>query len=168
MRAFIISALALFSFGIISAQETTVTLEDVTVSAKNDKFLKAMQDEHTPGMASELQAQAANYNLIESAFYKGSTKSEYHLEFKCDKGSMYTTYNSKGQITRCMEKYTDVLLPETIRDQILDQYKGWNVTNSQYSSLYKKNELRKKKYRITLKNGNQTKVVTIDLEDLLR
>ncbi|MBL7473476.1 hypothetical protein [Robertkochia sediminum] len=168
MKTFIISALAVFSFGILSAQETTVTLEDVTVTSKNSKFIKAMQDDNTPQMALELQAKAANYDLIESEFYRGSTKSEYHIEFKCKRGSMYTTYNSKGEITRCMEKYTDVLLPESIIDKILEQYQGWDVKNSQYSSLYKKNKLNKKKYRILLTNGDQNKVIEIDLEDMLK
>lgn len=168
MKTFIISALAVFTFGILSAQETTVTLEDVTVTSRNAKFLNVMQDDHTPSMALELQAKAASYNLIESEFYKGSTKSEYHIEFKCKNGSMYTTYNSKGVITRCMEKYTDVLLPESVRDQILEKYQGWSVENSQYSSLYKKNKLNRKKYRVLLSNGDQSKVIEIDLEDLLR
>ena len=165
MKTLVLSVLALLSFSIIVAQETPVELEDVTVSSKNNKFLDLMQDEYTPSHAVELQAEAASYDLIRSPYYRGSGKSDYFIEFKTDNGSMYTTYDNKGAITRCQEKYRDIALPKAVRDQIFEQYDGWELDGNQYATLFKDAAVSKRIYKVKIKKGDDKKVVTIDLND---
>lgn len=165
MKTLVLSVLAILTIGFAAAQETPVELEDVTVSSKNAKFLNLVQDEHTPTIAVDLQAEAATYDLMRSPIYRGSGKSDYFVEFQSDKGSMYTTYNREGEITRCMEKYNDIALPKAVRDQVFEDHKGWGLADSEYSSLYKNSKIAKREYRVKIKNGKSSKVITVDLNE---
>lgn len=164
MKTIILSAIALMSFSLIVAQETPVVLEDVTVSSKNARFLHLMQDENTPNHALELQSVAANYDLIRSRYYRGGAQNSYFIEFQTDNGSMYTTYNKKGAITKCHEEYNDIALPKAVRDEIFRDHPGWILDDTRYSTLYKNNDISKRIYKVKLKNGQNKKVVTIDLD----
>ena len=163
MKTLVLSVLAIMGVAIVAAQETPVELEDVTVSAKNSVFLNKMQDEYTPNHAIDMQSKAASYDLIHSEYYRGSTKSDYFIEFKSDKGSMYTTYDRKGEITRCKENYKNVALPVEVRDEILKDNLGWELVGSEYATLYKDDEVHKKVYKVHLKKGADKKVMIIDL-----
>ncbi|WP_224490392.1 hypothetical protein [Robertkochia flava] len=164
MKTLVLSALAILGIGILSAQETPVELEDVTVSPKNSTFLHAMQDEYTPNHAIKMQNKAASYDLIHSEHYRGSAKSDYFIEFKSDKGSMYTTYDRRGEITKCQEKYKDIALPVAVRDEILKDNLGWEYRGCDYTTLYKDDEVFKKIYKVTLKKGRDKKIMIIDLK----
>lgn len=164
MKTLLIGALAILGLGIVSAQETPVELEDVTVSPKNSKFLHAMQDDYTPNHARDMEMMAASYDLIHSEYYRGSAKSDYFIEFKSDKGSMYTTYDKKGEITKCQEKYKDIALPVEVRNEIIKDNPGWELTGCEYTTLYKDDEVYKKIYKVDLKKGRNKKIMIIDLK----
>ncbi|THD67851.1 hypothetical protein E7Z59_09380 [Robertkochia marina] len=163
MKTVVLSLIALFSFSILIAQDKPVELEDVEVRAKNSHYISSMQDEYTPNHAVKMQNRAATYDLIHSELYRGGTKSEYFIEFKSDKGSMYTTYDKTGEITKSRENYRDIALPVEVRDEILKDNIGWELKGTEYATLYKDEAVYKKVYKITLKKGKDRKIMIIDL-----
>lgn len=165
MKTLILTTMALLSYCFIHAQETPVELEDVTVSAKNSKFLRVMQDEYTPSHAAELHSQVANFDFVPGEEYRGSGKDDYFVEFRSDHGSMYTTFDANGQITRCKEKYWEIRLPGLIRERVFKDHQGWSLDGSQYTAIYKDEKVSKRAYKVKLKKGANKKVVTIDLDD---
>ena len=163
MKTLLFFALAFMAAGIVTAQEEAVELEDITVRSKNSNFLHAMQDDYTPNHAITMQNKAASYDLIHSEHFRGSKKCDYFIEFKSEKGSMYTTYDRKGEITRCKENYKNIALPVEVRDEILKDNLGWELKGSEYSTLYKDGEVFKKVYKVYLIKGKEKKIMIIDI-----
>lgn len=169
MKTLVLSVLAILTFGIISAQEVPVVLEDVVVSAKNERFLNLVQDENTPEYARQMEAIAARYDF-EPVNYKlthlnNITETDCVVEFFTNKGYMYAVYDEEGDISLCSERYKNISLPKSIRDQVYKENQGWLIDKNQYKSVFKDDQVIKKEYKMHLKNGNDSRVVVVNLHD---
>ncbi|THD67850.1 hypothetical protein E7Z59_09375 [Robertkochia marina] len=171
MKTLVVTVLAILSFGIITAQETPVVLEDVVVSSKNQKFLNAVQDDYTPDVAREMEALAARYELNQphTPYYlthlDNITETDYVVEFFSTKGYMYALYDENGDISVCSERYKDISLPKPVRDQVYNENEGWQIDKNQYKSVFKNDKLIKKEYKMHLSNGNDSRVVVVDVHN---
>ena len=165
MKTLVLSVLAILGMGLATAQETPVELEDVTLSSKNAKFLNTVKDENSPDFAIELQLHAAHFDLLRSPYYEGDVPCDYLIRFQTAQGNMYATYNEKGDIIKCLEKYNDVVLPNELRQEVIQDHRGWRLDDSQYTSVYKNERLLKKEYKVKLKNGDIKKTVIVDLRN---
>ncbi|WP_224482862.1 hypothetical protein [Robertkochia aurantiaca] len=165
MKTLMTAVIAFLLTGAIYAQETAVELEDVTVSAINDQFLRLVNDDYTPEVAKEVQLQAAMYDLFRNAQYRISARPLTFAEFTCSNGSMYTNFNHDGKIVSCRERYKDVVLPLSIREMVFEDHDGWSLEKNQYQSFFKNDELIKREYQVSLVRGKEKKTMTIDLKN---
>ncbi|WP_224490391.1 hypothetical protein [Robertkochia flava] len=168
MKTLVVSMLAILTIGIVTAQEVPVELEDVVVSAKNEKFLSTVQDEYTPDIARDMEALAARYDLEHNPFslthITNITQTDYVVEFISNKGYMYAVYDENGDISVCSERYKNIAIPKPVRDQVYNENTGWQIDKNQYKSVFKDDQLIKREFKMYLKNGDNNKVVIVDLQ----
>jgi len=155
----------LFVFGLTSQGFSQIVkteqLSEVVVTAVNYKYLNATTNEEEALPVKMLERKAAAYNIKESDMY--SDEYDYYtVSFFIPDGKIVAVYNSDGQITRTIEKFKNVKLPETVAKSVMDRFPKWTVESDVYLVSYKDDKGAKKTYKLKLKNGDERMRVKVD------
>ncbi len=143
-------------------QATSIALEDVLITS-NANYLQAVQDESTPATVKKLQREVATYSLRENSEFDQSVKTPFEMVFKNAHGQIDAFYDVSGKVISSFEKFRNILLPETIRDQVFHDNLDWEMISNQYSSSYSDENKIKRTYKIKLRNGDHKKDIVIKL-----
>jgi hypothetical protein len=76
-------------------------------------------------------------------------------------GSLSATYNEKGKLMSVVENYKNVKLPNDVIYSVYKSYPGWQIVNDKYLYSQKEGDVQKKQYHLKIKNGKQTKNLTV-------
>jgi hypothetical protein len=143
----------------IYAQET---LPPVTVTSLNYKYLKSVADPNAAQKVNLLERKAATYNVKESEFYDDEFE-QYYVSFYLPKGQVLATYDKEGKILRTAERFSNVVLPTSVRTSVMDTYPDWTIAKDVYLVNYHagSNHINKV-YKLVLENGDKRKRVKTD------
>ncbi|MDT0646684.1 hypothetical protein RM545_08280 [Zunongwangia sp. F260] len=79
----------------------------------------------------------------------------YQVNFKSRKGFLRAHYNSKGDLVKTSQRFTDMSLPYEVRNEIFGKYEGWDVTRSTFIARGTGEKIDKGYYKIIVKNDDQ-------------
>ena len=161
MRKWVFGMLFLGLASLVYAQEPdkdvrAVVLEGVTITSPNYAYLSKVQDEGTPQTVRKLERKAASFNLKESPIYN-KIDTAYEVFFSNSKGRIVATYDTEGRILTSYEKFSDVVLPVSVRNTVHESYPDWVMNKNTYLVTYYHNKGVKKIYHFQISKGEETK-----------
>lgn len=150
---------------ILGIQSTTFaqeTLPPVTVTSLNYKYLKSVADPNAAQKVNMLERKAASYNVKESDYYDDEFE-QYYVSFYLPKGQVLATYDKNGKMLRTAERFSNVVLPASVRTAIVNAYPDWTIAKDVYLVNYHagSNHL-SKVYKVVLENGDRRMRVKTD------
>ncbi|MGC1630852.1 MAG: hypothetical protein WA749_01950 [Gelidibacter sp.] len=89
----------------------------------------------------------------------------YSVELRSSKGFMLASYDGEGNLISTRQNFKNILMPRHLRLQVYNSHKGWNLNKNKYIASTKGIVLDKAVYKLTLKNGNQKRNITLDALD---
>lgn len=161
MKKLIIGLIILgFAF---QAQAQVQELSEVVISASNYKYLTKVGLENASVKVSLLEEKVANYDIKSADFYNDEHDS-YVVSFYIPEGKILAAYDKNGEIIRTVERFKDVKMPQEVIDAVTKRYPNWSFAKDAYLVNYYESGKITKKYKITLKNGDQRIKVITDIE----
>ena len=160
--------IGLFVFALTTslyAQDPKIELLDEVVLVNNYKYLSSTNASDMPIEADQLQIKAANFDIKTLDIY-ADEYDYYEVYFIIPEGKILATYDSKGKIIRTAEKYKRIDLPKSVLLSIVKRFPNWSITNEVYLVKYAAGETAKKKYKLTLINGEKRIKVKVDDEGI--
>lgn len=163
MKKLLLSLLCVGLASPLFAQEVkTEELSEVVVYATNYKYLNSLASEEPAAIPVKmLQRKVAAFNLEDSDYYQDDYD-YYQIRFYIPDGKILAAYNADGKITRTIEKFENVKLPESVNNAILDRFPGWVVSEDVYLVRYHETKGVSKTYKVTLVNEDQTLKIKLD------
>lgn len=140
-----------------------VELAEVTLTAINSDYLRAVQDHQTPAAARALESMAANYDVKTSPHFNAVSKT-YEVTFKNGQGAIYAAYDSDGEMLAAFENIKNVSPPQELRETIFEENPGWTIAKSKYQVRYLNGKDTKRQYKAQLRNGNKKKTMKYQIE----
>ena len=145
-------------------QTQLIELDDVAISTVNANYLMSVQDQNTPHVVAILQKEAAQYDIRTSKGFDSKLKKEsFEVIFKNSKGSINAFYTSSGKIQSAYERFSNIMLPRSVQQQMYRSNKDWSMVGNLYVSRYEGDDLLNRSYKILLEKGDDKKKVIIDL-----
>ena len=95
----------------VTAQEV---LPEVTVMAKNYKYMKAADTKNAPTPVNLLERKTAAYDIKNSEYYNDEYDS-YSVTFYLPEGYVLGVYDQDGKLLRTAERFKDISLPPAVR-----------------------------------------------------
>jgi len=91
-------------------------------------------------------------------------KESYLLLLEIENGFLSATFNEKGKLISVVEKFENVKLPEKIRKSLVKNFPEWKMKKDKFLYVQKQGEIKRKEYRIIMKNNKKVKRVTLNSE----
>lgn len=135
-----------------TAQEQT--LPEVTVVARNYKYLRSVNDKETAQPVRLLERQAAAYDIKNSQYYEDDYDN-YSISFYLPNGYVLAVYDSSGKLIRTAERFKNIALPTAIKNAVATRFPNWTISNDIYRVSYEEANGAEKVYKLILYNGNE-------------
>jgi hypothetical protein len=129
-------------------------LPEITIYARNYKYLKSVNSKDAAQPVNLLERKAAAYNVKNSEYYEDDYEN-YSITFYLPEGYILAVYDKDGKIIRTAERFKDVDLPLAVRKAIADKYPNWIITKDVYMVNYNEEKDLVKYYKIMLRSGDQ-------------
>ncbi len=155
----------LFIFGLTSelfAQDPVEQLSEVIIVARNYKYLNKTDNSEASIPVKMLQRRVASYDVKVSDYYDDEYD-YYTVSFFIPDGKIVAVYDKDGGIIRTIEKFKNVALPKAVTNAIAKRFPRWNMAKDVYLLKFSgQKESAKKRYKVTLENGNKRMKVKLD------
>ena len=86
---------------------------------------------------------------------------EYLVTFNSSKGFLEAIYTNDGDLVQTYQRFQDIALPPSVRNQLYLENKGWTHVSNKYTASGKSDGLDRELYKIKLENGNKKRTVKI-------
>jgi hypothetical protein len=169
MKKFLLGLCILGLTNLISAQNdlamATANDNDITIKTskiKNESYLMSNTNE-TKQLAvriKKLQKIAAAYDISKESIYSKKKSITYDVVFEANENYIKAVYDHNGVIISSEEYYEDVRIPYVLTSQLAKDYPGWSFDKSNCKIFYSKERASKFTYKIVLKKGNKSKLIT--------
>tara|TARA_R110002111_G_scaffold57363_7_gene97206 strand:+ start:1920 stop:2432 length:513 start_codon:yes stop_codon:yes gene_type:complete len=169
MKKFLLGLCILGLTNLISAQNdlamATANDNDITIKTskiKNESYLMSNTNE-TKQLAvriKKLQKIAAAYDISKESIYSKKKSITYDVVFEANENYIKAVYDHNGVIISSEEYYEDVRIPYVLTSQLAKDYPGWSFDKSNCKIFYSKEGESKFTYKIVLKKGNKSKLIT--------
>lgn len=117
-------------------------------------YVDAVNNKELSAQIKDLQATAGNYDLRANPVFSNSY-GMYEVFFKTSDGHIMAIYDDSGKLTKTIEKFEHVKLPEVIRKTLCKNYSDWKLNSTSYRVRYCCNKKTKKAYHVQLKKGDK-------------
>ena len=147
----------------IYAQDPITKLSEVIIVARNYKYLNKVDNTEAAIPVHFLQRKVAAYNIKDADFYDDDY--DYHtVSFYIPDGKIVAVYNNDGKIIRTIEKFTNIKLPIAVAQAVEKRFPKWKISKDVYLLNFSQEKGAKKRYKITLENGDQRLKIKMDVE----
>ncbi|MBT8179567.1 MAG: hypothetical protein HKP60_10655 [Eudoraea sp.] len=143
----------------------TVELEGVILTSPNYAYLAEVQDVASSEIVQKLERKVATFDIKESPMYNKIDKA-YEVFFSNSKGKIVATYDENGKILSAFEKFGDVVVPDPIRNTVVQAYPDWKMNSNKYLVTYYHDKGAKKVYHFQLEKNNKKKNLKMTWEGL--
>lgn len=156
------SILTVFQIGYSQGNSFSgIPLEEVTLT--NSSYLYKVKDQNTPNIVQGLQLKAANYEFHKPTDDQNDVLQGKKVIHRATNGYIATLYNKRGEIITSWERFRDVAPPKNIQKLVAKNFEGWEIVDNKYISIYDKEKVKTKMYKLKLSKLGRTKRVTIDV-----
>ena len=171
MKTLIIYALLLC--GVASAQAQQITeLEEATVkvnpyslivSSDLDDFSFKINESYIGEFhENPIGFMQENFDIHE--FIKAVADRNYDtyvVTFKSTKGFLKANFNKHGTLGKTYQKFTNILLPLEVRQDLYSNDKGWTMAKNNYVASGSGEILQKEVYKIKIEKDNKSQVIKL-------
>lgn len=140
-----------------------IKLSNVEVSPTNLSYLDKVQEGTSSELVLDLEKKASRYNVKKSPNFAGP-HAITEIRFGKPRGSVQAFYNGKGKILYANERFSNILLPEPIRNKVYRIYPGWIMNKNVYSVNYNHRKGAKKMYKIQMEKDGSKRNLKLDSE----
>jgi len=139
-------------------------LPAVVLKKAGDEFSVYYPDNSNPdSRVLELENKFIGYKIDNE--FQG--KESYLLLLEIEDGFLSATFNEKGKLISVVEKFENVKLPEKIRISLAENFPEWKMIKDKFLYVQKRGEIKRKEYRIIMKNGKKVKRVTVNEDGVI-
>lgn len=162
--------------GMATGQAQIIQLDEAKVSAKDGKVKANSELNFTVLETYSNQFQKNPIAFMKENFdinavimdLQNSDYDSYVVEFKNRKGHLIANFDNEGKLLSTSQAFKNIALPLAICRDLVTNHKGWAMTKNQYLASGTGDVLDKEVYKITLKNGKETRRVKIISDRSLR
>lgn len=155
--------------GIATGQAQVIQLDEAQVNAKainigtNGELRFSIVEEYTNEfLKNPIGFMKENFDIHEYIdLMKDEVYESYRVEFTNNKGSLVANFDDKGTLLNTAQRFKDIAVPLAIAQKLVKDHKGWAMTKNLYTATGNGDLLDKELYKITLKNGKDTRRVKI-------
>lgn len=133
-------------------------LPEIVISKIGDDFSIYLPDKNPDLGVRNLQKYFVAYDLGKD--YEGYDT--YLVMMKNDKGTLTASYNEKGKLTRVVEKYENVKLPNEVIVAVTRNFPGWAIAEDKFHYSQTDGDITKKQYHVKIKKDNKFKKLVLD------
>jgi hypothetical protein len=153
VKLWLVSGVFIAGFSIQSMAQVT-TLPEVTVVARNYKYLRSVDSKDVAQPVKLLERKAAAYDVKNSEYYEDEYDT-YFITFYLPDGYVLAVYDQDGKLIRTAERFKDITLPVAVRNAVGKRYPNWVISKDVYLVKYEDDSGAKKDYKLVLENGNK-------------
>ena len=140
-----------------------IELSEVIIVARNYKYLNKTDNTEAAIPVKFLQRKVAAYNVKDADFYNDDYD-YYTVSFYIPDGKIVAVYDNDGKIIRTIEKFKNIKLPMAVAKAVQKRFPKWEISKDVYLLNYNKEKGTKKRYKLTLENGDQRLKIRTDAE----
>jgi hypothetical protein len=129
-------------------------LPEVTVMARNYKYLRSSDAKNAPTPVNLLERKAAAYDVRNSDFYEDEYDT-YSITFYLPEGYVLGVYDKDGKLLSTAEKFKNITVPVPVRNAVATRYPNWSITRDVYRVNYEDETGAKMVYKLLLENGKK-------------
>jgi len=129
-------------------------LPEVTVLARNYKYLKSVNNKEAGQPVNLLEHKAAAYDVKNSEFYDDDYDT-YYISFYLPQGYILAVYDQQGKLLRSAEKFSFTALPSAVKNAVAQKYPDWSISDDIYQVSYTDANGAQKIYKVVLQNGSK-------------
>jgi hypothetical protein len=145
----------LVAAGIIFQSDAQVkVLPEVTVFARNYKYIKSVTSSENAPAINLLEQKAAAYDVKNSEYYEDEYDT-YYITFYLPNGYVLAVYDSTGKLLRTAERFQNVALPAAVRTAVATRFPNWSISKDVYIVNYSEAGGTSKIYKMVLQNGDK-------------
>lgn len=132
-------------------------LPEAVIKSAGKDFSIYLPDKNPDLYVQALQGKFIAYQLGKD--YEGYEN--YLVIMEGDKGSLTASYNANGKLTRVVENYKDVRLPNAVIYSVYSQFPDWEFVNDKFLYTQKDGDIIKKQYHIKIKKDDQVRKLVV-------
>ncbi|WP_341836129.1 nicotinate-nucleotide adenylyltransferase [Chitinophaga pollutisoli] len=136
-------------------------LPEVTVTAKNYKYLRSINSKEAAQPVKLLEAKAASYDIKNSEYYEDDNDT-YFITFYLPEGYVLAVYDQEGKLLRTAEKFKNIVLPALVRASVAKRFPNWSISKDIYLVKFGDEAGAKMQYKLLLENGSKRMRVKTD------
>lgn len=129
-----------------------IDLPGVVIKSVGKDFSVYLPDKNPDISVQKLQEKFIAYDLGKD--YEGYES--FLVIMEGDKGTLAATYNENGKLTRVVENYKDVRLPQEVIYSVYKSYPGWTIVNDKFLYTQEDGNVKDKEYNIKITKNNES------------
>lgn len=129
-------------------------LPEVTVLAKNYKYLKSVDSKTAAPPVVSLERKASAYNVQKSEYYEDDYDS-YFITFYLPEGYILAVYDQNGKLLRTAERFRNVQLPLAVSKAVVARHPSWKIIEDTYLVKYEDAQGANMVYKLVLEKGKK-------------
>ncbi|WP_366185618.1 hypothetical protein [Flavobacterium ovatum] len=133
-------------------------LPEVVIHKAEKDFSVYLRDNNPDKHVNRLQEKFISYDIGRD--YEGAK--EYLVVMRLRKGSLAATYDGNGKLTRVVEKYKNVRLPDKVLISIYKTYPEWIIVNDKLLYTQSEGEVLNNEYSLKIKKDNDVKRLVVN------
>lgn len=147
---------------IIQLEEARVSAKNVPVKADGELKFSVVESYTNEFIKNPIAFMKKNFDIhlyIEEMNDKNFDS--YVVEFRNTKGHLTANFDKEGTLLSTVQNFKNIPLPLPVARDLVRNHKGWIMTKNHYLASGKGDLLDKELYKVTLKNGKDTRRVKI-------
>lgn len=173
MKTLVIYLTVVLWAGVLNAQEVIQLNEarvsfhpiNAEVTHSDNSFSYAVKPNYARQFENNpLQFMKENFNIKNyiSQVAADNNYDSYQVSFKSRRGQLIADFDRSGTLLKTSQRFEDVILPQELRKQLANEYKGWSVIKTIHKARGNGIENNVDFYKIKLANGKEKKMIKID------
>lgn len=169
MKKVIFSALLLGITSIGHSQEGKPQVQEVALSAVtvspivNSSYRNMAIEGINSKIVIDMEEIAARYDITEAPFFDKNMDA-YEVIFKNSKGNILANFNKTGKIISTVERYKDITLPIAVRNTLVTNFPGWELTNNNYLVEFRDGHGIKRVFNIKIRKDRARKNLKLNVQ----
>lgn len=133
-------------------------LPEVVIHKAEKDFSVYLRDNNPDKHVNRLQEKFISYDIGRD--YEGAK--EYLVVMRLRKGSLAATYDGMGKLTRVVEKYKNVRLPDKVLVSVFKNYPEWSIVNDKLLYTQSQGAILNNEYSLKIKKDKEVRRLVVN------
>ena len=147
---------------IIQLDEARVNASSVKLNADGELKFSVVESYSNEFVKNPIAFMKKNFDIkLVMEEMKDKNYDTYEVEFRSQKGHLTANFDREGTLLGTVQAFRDIAVPINVARELVRNHKGWTMTKNQYLASGKGDLIDKELFRITLRNGEDTRRIKI-------